>query len=80
MKPKRKAATFRILDLLAPLGDAIPAVVAVDVLEGLVAGVADAAVHLHRAVGRLAAESRYRVSASWGVSVIVDESPDEPAE
>src|SRR5262245_57813229 len=42
------------LDLLGAFGDAVAAVVAVDVLERLVARVADAAVHLHRAVGRLA--------------------------
>src|SRR5262249_20075976 len=45
------------LDLLGALGDPVAAVVAVDVLEGLVTRVAEAAVHLHRAVGRLAAET-----------------------
>src|SRR5215218_184430 len=45
------------LDLLRALGDAVPPVVTVDVLEGLVSGVPDAAVHLHRAVGRLADET-----------------------
>src|SRR5215211_7113621 len=42
------------LDLLGALRDPVAAVVAVDVLERLVAGVADAAVDLHRAVGGLA--------------------------
>ena len=45
------------LDLFAALGDAVAAVVAVDVLEGHVAGVADPAAGLHRAVGRLAGEA-----------------------
>src|SRR5690348_6235069 len=44
------------LDLLGPLGDAVAAVVPVDVLERLVPGVAQAAVHLHGPVGRLAAQ------------------------
>src|SRR5829696_8066729 len=44
------------LDLLGALGDPVPPVVTVDVLERLVARVADAAVDLHRAVGRLADE------------------------
>ncbi len=42
------------LDLLGALGDPVPAVVAVDVLEGFVPAVADAAVDLHRPVGGLA--------------------------
>src|SRR5688500_17130083 len=42
------------LDLLRSLGDAVAAVVAVDVLERLVARITQAAVHLHGAVGRLA--------------------------
>src|SRR3546814_7754845 len=46
---------FLHLDFLRALGDAIAAVVALDVLERLVARIADAAVHLHRAGGRLAA-------------------------
>src|SRR3954453_5459925 len=45
------------LDLLGALGDAGAAVVAVDVLERLVARVAEAAVHLHGAVGGVAAQS-----------------------
>src|SRR5690348_150569 len=44
------------LDLLGPLGDAVPAVVPVDVLERLVPRVAQAAVHLHGPVGGLAAQ------------------------
>src|ERR1051326_8506854 len=44
------------LDLLAALGDAVAAVVAVDVLEGHVARVAHPSACLHRSVGRLAGE------------------------
>ena len=44
------------LDLLGALGDPVAAVVAVDVLERLVPRVAEPAVHLHRPVGRLAAQ------------------------
>src|SRR5262245_33525099 len=43
------------LDLLGALGDPIPAVVPVDVLERLMPGVAEPAVHLHGPVGGLAA-------------------------
>src|SRR6478736_3758230 len=42
------------LDLLRPLGDAVPTVVAVDVLERHVPAVAHAAAGLHRPVRRLA--------------------------
>src|SRR5512135_116818 len=42
------------LDLVAAFGDAIAAVVAIDVLELLVARIAPAAMHLHRPVGRVA--------------------------
>ena len=45
------------LDFLAALGDAVAAVVAVDVLERLVARIAHAAMHLHGAVGGLAAQA-----------------------
>src|SRR5262245_26201217 len=45
------------LDLLGALGDAIAPVMPVDVLERPVARVAEPPVHLHRAVGRVAAES-----------------------
>ena len=44
------------LDLLGAFGDAVAAVVAVDVLERLVPRVAEAAVHLHGPVGGLAAQ------------------------
>src|SRR5437764_13586780 len=44
------------LDLLGALGDPIPPVVAVDVLERLVARVSEAAVDLHLPVGSLAAQ------------------------
>src|SRR5581483_8557254 len=44
------------LDLLGAFRDAVAAVVAVDVLERLVARVAEAAMGLHRAVGCLAAQ------------------------
>src|SRR5262245_37990640 len=45
------------LDLFGALGDAVAAVVAIDVLEGLVAGVAETAVDLHGAIRRLAAHA-----------------------
>jgi len=45
------------LDLLGAVGDAVAAVVAIDVLERLVARVADRAVHLHRAIRGLADET-----------------------
>src|SRR5207248_873681 len=45
------------LDLLGAFGDAVAAVVAVDVLERHVARVADAAVHLHGAVCGVADEA-----------------------
>ena len=44
------------LNFLRALGDAIAAVVAIDVLERQSAAVAHAAMHLHRAVGGLAAQ------------------------
>jgi len=44
------------LDFLGALGDAVPAVVTVDVLEGLVPRVAQATVHLHGAVGGVTAQ------------------------
>jgi hypothetical protein len=46
----------RHLDLFRALGDAVAAVVAIDVLERLVARVAHAAMHLHRPVGGVAAQ------------------------
>src|SRR3569833_486082 len=42
------------LDLITALGDAVAAVVAVDVLELLVPRIAPAAMHLHRPVGGVA--------------------------
>src|SRR5258708_34654945 len=47
---------FADLDLLRAFGDAITAVVAIDVLERLVAGITDATVHLDCQIRRLAAE------------------------
>src|SRR5207253_624497 len=44
------------LDLLAAFGDPVATVVAVDVLEGHVARVTEAAVNLHGSVGGLAAQ------------------------
>ena len=44
------------LDLFRPLGDPVAPVVAIDMLERLVAGIAEPAMHLHRPVGRLAAQ------------------------
>src|SRR5690348_7637537 len=44
------------LDLLGALGDTVAAMMAVNMLEGLVARVAQAAMHLHRAVCRIAHE------------------------
>src|SRR3954454_128188 len=55
-KPEQRPRDVADLDLLRALGDPVAAVVAVDVLEGLVAGVADAAVDLDRAVGGVADE------------------------
>src|SRR5664279_5434662 len=45
-----------LLDFLAAFGDAVAAVVAIDVFERLVARIAHAAMHLHGAVGSLAAQ------------------------
>src|SRR5215470_10191199 len=44
------------LDLFGPFGDPVPPVVAVNVLERFMPRVAQPAVHLHRAVGSLAAQ------------------------
>src|SRR5450755_4851569 len=55
--PKQKPRHFPLLDFLAALGDAVAAVVAVDMFERLVARVAHAAMHLHGAVGGLAAQT-----------------------
>ena len=56
-EPEHEAGDPPHLDLLRALGDAIAAVVAIDVLERGVPGVAQSAVHLHGPVGRLAAEA-----------------------
>src|SRR5216683_5456087 len=54
---EQKSRHFPLLDFLAAFGDAVAAVVTVDVFERLVARIAHAAVHLHGAVGSLAAET-----------------------
>src|ERR1700686_3234154 len=53
---EQEAGDLAHLDLLRTLGDAVAPVVAIDVLERLGSRVADAAVHLHGAIGRLAAQ------------------------
>src|ERR1700722_10971407 len=53
---EQKSRHFALLDFLAAFGDAVAAVVAVDVLERLVARIAHAAMDLHGAVGGLATE------------------------
>jgi len=47
-------AHFAHLDLFCALGDAVAAVVAVDMFERLMAGIADPAMYLHRPVGSIA--------------------------
>src|SRR5476649_2850100 len=54
--PKQKPRHFPLLDFLAAFGNAVAAVVAVDVLERLVARIAHAAMDLHGAVGGFAAQ------------------------
>src|SRR5438309_1145393 len=63
------------LDLVRPFGDPVAAVVAVDVLEGLVPRIAQASVHLHGLVGRVATETvglvnvqRYSTTSKPGAS------------
>src|SRR4051812_47434453 len=53
---EQKSRDLALLDLLAAFGDAVAAMVAVDVLERLVARIAHAAMHLHGAVGGFAAQ------------------------
>src|SRR3984893_12095489 len=48
--PEQKPGHLALLDFLAAFGDAVAAVVAVGVLEGLVARIADSALDLHAAV------------------------------
>ena len=50
---EQKSRDLQLLDFLAAFGDAVAAVVAVDVLERLVARTAHAAMHLQGAVGGL---------------------------
>src|SRR3977135_1486746 len=54
---EQEACDLALLDFLAAFGDAVAAVMAVDVFERLVARVAHAAMHLHGAVGGLAAQA-----------------------
>jgi hypothetical protein len=51
---EQKSRHLPLLDLLAAFGDAVAAVVAVDVLERLVTRIAHAAMHLHGALSRAA--------------------------
>src|ERR1700756_639292 len=53
---EQEARYLPLLDLLAALGDAIAAVMAIDVLERLMPRIAHAAMHLHGLIGGLAAE------------------------
>src|SRR5712671_6314682 len=53
---EQKSRDLALLDFLAAFGDAVAAVMAVDVLKRLVARVTHAAMHLHGAVGGLAAQ------------------------
>src|ERR1700681_1251823 len=55
--PKQKSRDLAFLDFLAAFGDAVAAVMPVDVFERLVARVAHAAMHLHGAVGGFAAKA-----------------------
>src|SRR5216684_2614787 len=53
---EQKSRHFPLLDFLAAFGDAVAAMVAVDVFERLVTRVTHAAMHLHGAIGGLAAQ------------------------
>src|SRR5216684_4926921 len=53
---EQKSRDLALLYFLAAFGDAVTAVMAIDVLERLVARIAHAAMHLHGAVGGLAAQ------------------------
>src|SRR5215217_7587708 len=55
--PEQESRDLPLLDFLAAFGDAVAAVVAVDVFERLVARIAHAAVDLHGAVGGFAAQA-----------------------
>src|SRR6267154_6104565 len=54
---EQKSRHFPLLDFLAAFGDAVAAVMPVDVFERLVARVTHAAMHLHGAVGGFAAQA-----------------------
>src|SRR5829696_8674697 len=54
---EQKSRHLALLDFLAAFGDAVAAVVAVDVFERLVTRIAHAAMHLHGAVGGFAAQA-----------------------
>src|ERR1700748_1178778 len=53
---EQEARDLTLLDLLAAFGDAVAAVMAIDVLERFVARIAHAGMHLHGAGGGLATE------------------------
>src|ERR1035437_10000871 len=53
---EQKSRDLALLDFLAAFGDAVAAVMPVDVFERLVARVTHAAMHLHGAVSGLAAQ------------------------
>src|SRR4051794_4433527 len=53
---EQEASDLALLDFLAAFGDAVAAVVTVDVFERLMARITHAAMHLHGAVGGLAAQ------------------------
>src|SRR6185437_5421837 len=54
---EQPAGNFPHLDFLAAFGDAIAAMMAIDMFERFVARIADAAMDLHRAVGSFAAQA-----------------------
>src|ERR1700726_4058698 len=54
---EQKSRDLALLDFLAAFGDAVAAVMPVDVLERLVTRIAHAAMHLHGAVGGFAAQT-----------------------
>src|SRR6476661_4305409 len=56
-EPEELLADLAHLDLFGALGDPVPTVVAVDVLEGHVAAVPDATARLHCPVGGVAGEA-----------------------
>src|ERR1700684_1299731 len=54
---EQKSGDLALLDFLAAFGDAVAAVMPVDVLERLVTRIAHAAMHLHGTGGGLAAQT-----------------------